>query len=91
MSPVSYTYEPGASVFVLIPGTCPATFNAAAATVNRVEIKVSQSLPVNIVTTNYVVSVLADSSIRTVNEIDVFVDKDTAVATAMARYHTTFN
>ena len=91
MSPVSYTYEPGASVFVLLPGTCPATFNAEAAIVNRVEIKVSQALPANIVTINYVVTTLDDSSIRTVNEIDVFADKPTAVSTAMARYFVTFN
>jgi hypothetical protein len=90
MSTVTYTYDPGTTVYVLISGSCPATFTAEAAIINRVEIKVSQSTPAPVTTIDYVVTLIDDSSIRTVGQIDVFVDKPTAVTEAMARYQTTF-
>lgn len=90
MATVTYTYDPGTTVYVLISGACPSTYSAKAAIINRVEIKVSQSTPAPVTTIDYVVTLTDDNSIRTIAEVDVFVDKPTAVAEAMLRYQTTF-
>ena len=89
-SPVAYTFEPGTTVYVLIPNACPSTYFVKLATVSRVEIKVSQALPADIVSISYVVIVSDDNQVKTLNESDVFATEPAAVTEALARYSATF-
>lgn len=86
MSSVTYLYDPETPVFVLVPGACAETYNIRSAVVSRVEIKVT-SLATSIV---YVVTMIDDHSVVSFSEVDVFLDKPTAVAEAITRYQSLF-
>jgi hypothetical protein len=89
MSTVTYTYDPGTTVSVLIPGSCPSTYTAEMAVVNRVDIVVSPVAPT--LSISYVVTLSSTNAVKTINEVDTFVDKPTAVLEAVSRYQSTFN
>jgi hypothetical protein len=91
MSTVTYLYDPnGPLVFVLIPGTCSATYVVSSASINRVEITVVQATPTPITTIEYVVTLSSDASVHVVAESEVFADKPSAVAEAVTRYQVNF-
>jgi len=90
MGTVTYAYDPGTTVHVLIAGDCPATFVAKSGVINRVEIKINQSTPTPITIISYIITTTDDNVLHAINEADVFVDKPTAVAAAMTRYQATF-
>lgn len=90
MSSVTYLYDPGTTVYVLVAGMCVGTYSAHPAIINRVEIKISQASPSPVTTINYVVTLTDDNSFATIAEADVFVDKPTAASEAVVRYQALF-
>lgn len=91
MSTVSYLYDPGTTVTVLLPGNCPGTYSVNQALINRVEIKISHATPSPIISINYVVTITTNNTVVSVPETDVFLDNTTAVAEAVIRYQNIFN